>query len=99
MITISHAFTRISPAFHDNHFSVTGVPMTNRNTITLSEALNDKSSLYGDEAFTPRPNGSSYTIVVRGLASQKIYSDIDALKTYIASKLNSCLSNLEGRSR
>ena len=71
--------------------------MTIRNTNVISEALNDTSSKYGDEAFSPKPNGSSYTISVRGLVSQMIFTDATALQAYILEKLNFCSSNFEER--
>jgi len=97
MIVIKHISSRTSSNFHDNFFEVTGVPMTIRNTNVISEALNDTSSKYGDEAFSPKPNGSSYTISVRGLVSQMIFTDATALQAYILEKLNFCSSNFEER--
>jgi hypothetical protein len=97
MIDIKHTSSRSSINFHDNFFEVTGVPMTNHNTIVISEALNDKTSKYGDEAFSPKPDGSSYTITVRGMSSQTIFTDAIALKIYILEKLNSCSSKFEER--
>lgn len=97
MISVKHTSSTTSKNFHDNYFEVTGVPMTNHNTIVISEALNDKSSKYGDEAFTPKPDGSSYTIAVRGMASQTIFTDATSLKAYILEKLTSCSANLKER--
>ena len=97
MITVKHISSRTSSNFHDSHFEVTGVPMNNYNTLVISEALNDKTSKYGDEAFTPKPDGSSYMITVRGLASQTIFTDSVALQSYIISKLNECSSKLKER--
>ena len=97
MIVIKHISSRKSPNFHDNIFEITGVPMTNYNTIVISDALNDKLSKYGDEAFSPKPDGSSYTITVRGLASQTIFTDATALQAYILEKLNSCSSKFQQR--
>ena len=97
MITVKHISSRTSSNFHDNHFEVTGVPMNNHNTHVISDTLNDKTSKYGDEAFTPKPDGSSYTISVRGLASQTIFTETEALQSYILSKLNECSSKLKDR--
>lgn len=97
MIEIKHISSRSSTNFHDNYFEVTGLPMTNHNSIVISEALNDMSSIYGDEAFSSKPDGSSYTIAVRGDVTNPIFTDVDALKTYILSKLNSCSDKLKER--
>ena len=97
MIVVKHISSRTSSNFYDNYFEVTGVPMSNYNTIVIIEALNDKLSKYGDEGFSPRANGSSYTITVRGLISQTIFADSTALQTYILEKLNSCSSKLKER--
>jgi hypothetical protein len=51
--------------FNDNFFDIEGVPMTNANTITIHDALNDKHSVYGDEAFSAKPSGSSYLSVFK----------------------------------
>ena len=97
MITVTHTYGKTSNTFYDNYFEVTGVPMTNKNSIILSEALNDESSVYKDGGFTPSANGSSYTISVRGYLAQPIFADVDSLKVYILSKLHSCASKLEQR--
>ena len=97
MIEIKHTFSRTSKNFNDNYFEVTGVSMTNYNTNVISEALNDKKSIYGAEAFSPKPDGSSYTIAVRGEVTNPNFTDVDALKNYILSKLNSCLDKLKER--
>lgn len=97
MIVVKHNSSRKSLNFNDNYFEVTGVPMTINNTNVISDALNDKLSIYGDEAFSPKADGSSYNISVRGLASQTIFTDVSALQAYILDKLNSCLSKLEER--
>ena len=97
MITVKHVSSRTSINFHDNIFEVTGVPMTNHNPIVISEALNDKSSKYGDEAFTPKPDGSCYNIAVRALTSQTVFKDTSALQVYILEKLKACSLMLEER--
>ena len=97
MIEVIHTSSRTSTTFNDNDFEVKGVPMTTNNSIIISNALNDKSSQYGDEAFTPKANGSSYTISVRGLKSQNIFADVENLHAYIVEKLNFCFSKLEKR--
>jgi hypothetical protein len=97
MITVKHISSRTTSNFHDHYFEVTGVPMNNHNTLVISEALNEKTSKYGDEAFTPKPNGSSYTISVRGLASKTIFADSLALQAYILEKLNKCSSKFKER--
>jgi hypothetical protein len=97
VIEVIHTSSRTSATFNDNDFEVTGVPMTNNNTIIIIEAPNVQSSQYGDEAFTAKPNGSSYTISVRGLKSQNIFADVETLHAYIIEKLNCCFSMLEKR--
>ena len=97
MIEVIHTSSRTSATFNDNDFEVTGVPMTNNNTIIIIEALNVQSSQYGDEAFTVKPNGRSYTISVRGLKSKNIFADVETLDAYIVEKLNYCFSKLEKR--
>ena len=97
MITVKHISSRSSSKFYDNYFEVTGVPMNNYNTVLIDETLNEKSSKYGDEAFSPKPDGSSYTIAVRGLATQTVFTDIPALQSYILEKLNFCSSKLQER--
>ena len=99
MITVTHTSSRSSANFNDNYFDIEGVPMTNANTITIHEALNDKHSVYGDEAFSPKPNGSSYSISVRGMIGKKEFTDVPELKSYILSKLNLCLPKLKKRSQ
>ena len=95
MITVTHTSGRTSTTFHDNYFDVTGVHMSNKNTSILIETLNDESSPYKDGGFTPSANGSSYTISVRGYLAQPIFTDVESLRVYILTKLNSCASKLE----
>lgn len=71
--------------------------MTNKNTIVLHDALNDDASVYKDGGFTPSPNGSSYTISVRGPLAQTVFNDVATIQAYIISKLNSCTPKLEQR--
>lgn len=97
MITVQHTFGKTTKSFQDHYFEVSGVPMTNNNTIIISEALNDRTSPYGDDSFTPSPNGSSYTIAVRGLLDEEAFKDVDALESFILKKLHSCLDKLEDR--
>lgn len=97
MITVTHTSSRTSTNFYDNYFEITGVPMTNKNTIVLDEALNDNTSIYKDGGFTPSANGSSYTISVRGYLKQAVFNDVAAIQAYIIAKLNSCSSKLENR--
>jgi hypothetical protein len=97
MIVVKHTLSRTSSNFHDNYFEVTGVPLNNYNTIVISEALNDKLSKYGDEAFSPKPDGSSYIITVRGLTSKTIFTDAMALQAYILEKITSCSAKLKER--
>jgi hypothetical protein len=97
VIEVKHTSSRTSANFNDNDFEVTGVPMTTNNSIIISKALNDESSQYGDEAFTPKANGSSYTISVRGLKSKNIFIDVKTLQAYIVEKLNHCFTKLEKR--
>ena len=97
MITVTHKSSKSSSSFYDSEFTLTGVPMTNYNTIVIHKALNDKASMFGDEAFTPKPDGSSYTITVRGLTSQSIFNDVKALQIYILEKIKSCEENLKQR--
>jgi hypothetical protein len=97
VIEVIHTSSRISATFNDNDFEVAGVPMTNNNTIIIIEALNLTSSQYGDEAFTAKPNGSSYTISVRGLKSQSIFADVETLRAFILEKLHNCFPKLEKR--
>ena len=99
MIKVIHTSSRSSMKFNDNFFDIEGVPMTNANTITIHEALNDKHSVYGDEAFSAKPSGSSYSITVRGVIGKKEFTDVAELKSYILSKLNSCLPKLEKRNQ
>jgi hypothetical protein len=96
-LTVTHTSSRTSKTFYDNYFKVTGVPMTNKNTIILHEALNDDASIYKDGGFNPSPNGSSYTISVRGYLAQTVFNDVATIQAYIISKLNSCSSKLEQR--
>ncbi len=98
MIEVKHISSRTSSNFYDNYFKVTGVPMNNHNTNIINGALNDKLSKYGDEAFSPKADGSSYAISVRGLISQTIFTDVTALQDYILEKLNLCSSKLTERS-
>jgi hypothetical protein len=97
MISVTHIRSRTSANFLDNEYEVTGVPMCNANTILIHETLNDKNSVYGDEAFAPKPNGSSYTISVRGLIGNKSFADAESIRAYILEKLISCSSKYEAR--
>jgi hypothetical protein len=96
IITVRHISSRTSANFHDNYFEVSDVPMTNHNSIVISEALNEKLSIFGDGGFSPIANGSSYTIATRGYVSQKNFADVEALQAHIVYKLNSCSSKLNG---
>jgi hypothetical protein len=99
MITVTHVESRIGQTFRDHRFAISGVPMNTANTVLLQECLNDLASPYGDEAFTPKANGSSYTIAVRGLASQAVFADVDALQAYIRLKLQLCAPRFEARQK
>jgi len=92
MFTVKHKSSRSSTQFYDSYFDITGVPTNNHNTIVISEALNDKLSKYGDEAFSPKPNDSSYTIFVRSYLSDEIFKDKAALEAYILERLISSSS-------
>lgn len=97
MITVTHIRTRSSANFHDNEYEISGVPMNIPNTNLIADSLNNVNSVYGNEAFTPKPNGSSYTISVRGLATNDKFSDVEAIRKYILSKLESCANRFEKR--
>jgi hypothetical protein len=95
MINISHTSSRTSNKFIDHVFTVTKVPMNNHNTIVMIEALNDNKSIYVDGGFDPKPDGSSYTISVRGLINDVHFADVEALQKYILVKLNLCSHKFE----
>ena len=97
MMNISHTSSRTSNKFIDHVFTVTGVPMNNDNTTVMIEALNDNKSIYVDGAFDPKPDGSSYTISVRGLINDVHFADVEALQKYILVKLNLCSHKLKQR--
>jgi len=96
MLTVEHDSSRKSNRFYDHYFSVTGLPMTNSNTVIISEALNDNAK-YFEGMFSAKPNGSCYTISVRGPISRVEFSDVAEIREYILMKLNSCNAKLEER--
>ena len=68
--------------------------MNNSNTIVISEALNNNSK-YFEGSFTASPNGSCYTISVRGPISRLEFNDATEIREYILMKLNSCTTKLK----
>lgn len=97
MFTVKFSGSKLTPNFVDSYYDVTNIPMTNNNTLTISDALNDPASIYGDEGFSPKPNGSSYQISVRGHKHENIFHDFLAIEKYIADKLKTCIPKLEKR--
>lgn len=97
MFSVKFSGSKLTPNFVDSYYDVTNIPMTNKNTLTISNALNDPASIYGDEGFSPKPNGSSYQISVRGYTHEKVFHDFLAIEKYIAEKLKACITQLENR--
>lgn len=96
--TVELIISRRSEKFVQHMFAVKNIPMNLHNTVLLMDSLNAAPSVYAEQcSFSPKAQGSSYTISFMGAVGDPRFEDAEAVAQHILRVCDRVYSQLKAR--